>query len=77
MIRREHMMKAFENMVFSAVRDTLGDKPFSAEWFHGTLFVNVDEDGARAVFHKLTYDAGLGHIILTKVTHGEYAYDFV
>mgnify|MGYP003339270054 CR=1 FL=1 len=38
---------------------------------------SVDEDGARSAFHALVEYCGLGHVLLTKVTHGEYAYDFI
>ena len=69
--------KGFENAITQLVAKQLGDKPFSAEWFHGTLFINVDEDGARSAFHALVEHCGLGHVLLTKVTHGEYAYDIV
>ena len=70
-------MKTFENMVMRLVQDAVPSKEFSAEFFNGTLFLHVTEDNARSVFHKLTEYAHLGHVQISKVTHGEYAYDFV
>jgi hypothetical protein len=73
----EQAMKSFENMVIRLVQDAVPSNEFSAEFFNGTLFLHVTEDNARSVFHKLTEYCQLGHVQISKVTHGEYAYDFV
>jgi hypothetical protein len=70
-------MKYFENTVNQIVREAIASGEFSSEFFQGTLFLNATEDNARAAFHRLTEYCGLGHVLLTKITHGEYAYDFV
>ena len=71
------MSNAFENMVMRLVQDSVPSNEFSAEFFNGTLFLHVTEDNARSVFHKLTEYCQLGRVQISKVTHGEYAYDFV
>ena len=70
-------MVDFEKQVLQAVADTLEKNDYSAEFFSGTLFLKTNEDEARKVFHRLCKLCGLGHIIVSKVTEGEYAYDIV
>jgi hypothetical protein len=70
-----HMV--FENVINKLVRDTLRDIPFFSEFYSHTLFVNVAEEDARKLYHVLSEYCGLGHVQITKITHGEYAYDFV
>lgn len=68
---------AFENTVNRLVVDAIESGSFSSEFFYGTLFLNATEDDARSVYHKLSDYCGLGHVRITKITHGEYAYDFI
>ena len=66
-----------EKQVLQAVADALENNDYYAEFYSGTLFLKTNEDAARKVFHRLCKLCGLGHIIVSKVTEGEYAYDIV
>lgn len=70
-------MKAFEKMVNGIVSETLNKDEYKSEFFYGTFFLNADESNAKRVYKKLVELTGPGTIIMTKVTSGEYAIDFV
>jgi hypothetical protein len=70
-------MMNIEKQVLQAVADALENNDYYAEFYSGTLFLKTNEDEARKVFHRLCKLCGLGHIIVSKVTEGEYAYDIV
>jgi hypothetical protein len=70
-LTEEKIMNTFEKSIHDLIDG------YAVEFFSGTLFLQGNEDDARSVFHKLTEYLGLGNVIVSKVTDGEYAYDFI
>jgi len=75
-------MSSFETEVLAQIDRCLYNPstgymlPAIANWFSSTLFVKCDEDVARKIFHALTQEHGLEHVVVSKVG-AEYAFDFV
>jgi hypothetical protein len=69
----------FETLVDQLVKVELTNKPVKTEFYNGTLFVRtITESQARAVFHRLSRQFGLGSIQVSPIgSTGEYAFDFV
>ena len=65
----------FETQVINKIAPFL-DSGERAEFSYGSLFVECSEKTARSVFHKLSHDAGLGKVKISKTT-AEYIFDFV
>lgn len=65
----------FETQVINNITPFL-DYNERAEFSFGSLFVECSEKTARSVFHKLSQDAGLGKVKISK-TPVEYVFDFV
>lgn len=71
-------MHSFEKLVNGIVSKTLNKDEYKSEFFYGTLFLNVSNDeDAKKVYRKLVELSGPGDIKMTKVTAGEFAFDFV
>jgi hypothetical protein len=70
-------MQVFEKMVNNIVSETLEKIAYTSEFFSGTFFLNVDEENAKKVYRKLVELTGPGDIVMTKITTGEYAIDFL
>jgi hypothetical protein len=65
----------FESQVITNISPFL-ESGEHAEFSYGSLFVECSEKTARSVFHKLSQDAGLGKVKISK-TPVEYVFDFV
>jgi hypothetical protein len=65
----------FESQVINNISPIL-ESGEHAEFSYGSLFVECSEQTARTVFHKLSKEAGLGKVKISK-TPAEYVFDFV